>query len=281
MHHPWLLARLLVIALSVQLSAVFAEAQTFSSASSIANGGAGRASVEANDITNLNPAMLVHLRNRDLHTFATTDAWSVGISDNAVDSIVPAALTYSRSKFGENAFETKSDDLRLSLAGFVAKNLSMGVTASQRTYHRGPMDWMQVNADLGFAWIATPKLGFALVGYDLMSPNENLPEDLRSTRRSGVGATYLLNETFRLRADYVSGRENNFGRGSTLLGYEVIFNDFVAFRLGYSNEKEAERDLMGAGIGFDLPRFRLNYAYQSALRGVSEVRHSVDLGIPF
>lgn len=281
MHRPWLLARLLVITVSLQLSANRVEAQISSTAASMATAGAGRASVEAGDVTTLNPAMLVHLTNRDLHTFATRDAWSVGVSDNARDSVVPAALSYTKSKFGEQALRTEGEDLRLSLGGFLARNLSMGLTASQRGFHRGETDWRQINADLGLAWIVTPKLGLALVGYDLMPAKEDMPEDLKTTPRGGIGANYLLHDLFRLRADYVSGRGNNFGQGSLLLGYEAQLNDFVLIRLGYANEKETRRDLLGAGFGLSLPRFRLNYAYQSALRGEFEARHSVDLGIPF
>lgn len=283
MLRPWLGVHLLVV-LMFHLSPIQARAQTTSSttsASSASMAGSGRASVEASDVHELNPAMLVHLKNRDLHTSFTKDAWIVGITDNDLESIVPAGFSYTRVRSGEGTKELISKDLRLTLAGFLGKWVSFGVSGRQNEVELRGVSWKQVNADLGFSFIANRNFGLAAVFYDVMDGNREMPDAVRLRPRTGVGANYVYEDFMRFRLDVVSAAGNNFGRAATLLGYETELNDFVAFRLGAGDEPEYERQIGSLGVGLNLPRFRLNYAFQSGLKGEFENRHSVDLGIPF
>jgi hypothetical protein len=51
--------------------------------------------------------------------------------------------------------------------------------------------------------------------------------------------------------------------------------------MGLQSNREREIELATAGFGLELPRFRLNYAYQTGITTGLEDVHSVDLGIPF
>lgn len=281
MNRPWsLLIGTLVLSL-LELSAISALAQTSSSASSVATAGAGRASVEAGDVHDLNPAMLVHLRDRDLHATTLRDGWMAGLTDNSRDSVVPAALSYSTVKKDIAGVETRESELRLTLAGFVTEKLSMGVTGKQLSVDQPPAQWKRVNADLGFGWIATPKLGVALVFHDLMSSQDDLPAFVKPRPRTAVGFHYLHSDGIRLRADVVTAAGNDAGNPSVLVGYEGELTEVVFFRAGYGIERENDREIAGLGLGLNLPRFRVNYGFRSIARGEGENFHSVDLGIPF
>ena len=280
MNHPWLPLRIFIFVLLYGLTNG-AFAQTPSSATSIGNAGSGRASVEAGDIQDLNPAMLVHLKGRDLHSALTGEGMTVGITDNSKEVMLPGALAYQTSTTNKNSISTRAEDLKLSLAEFVSKQWSFGITGHQMSFQRDPATYHQNNVDMGVTWIATPKLGLAVVGYDLMSPNVQVPLDLRTTTRTGFGLTYLFRDFVRFKADVVSSSNNNFQPASTLLGYEASLNQFLLIRFGYGTEPEYSRESLAAGVGLNLPRFRINYGYMATIHGDGDNRHSVDLGIPF
>lgn len=283
MHHPWLRFRHLVFFMSLQLSFFCgqAQAQTPTSATSAGTAGAGRASVEATDVHSLNPAILVHLTGRDLHTAIQPNGYIVGISDNSQEIMIPAAISYYAQKKSVKDVDNVFSDLRLSLAGFVFEKFSMGVNAHQLETKVGQTLYRQNNADFGFSWAAFPTLGFASVFYNTLKSSQDLPEDVRLSPSTGLGVNYIYKEFLRLRVDVLSNAGNDFGRRSLLVGYESYLNRYTLFRLGWGDEKALDRQFTSIGFGFELPRFRMNYAYQSGLKGDFESRHSVDLGIPF
>lgn len=281
MNRPWLFVQAALFLGLVHLNPTYAATQTSSTAASLATAGTGRASVEAGDVHELNPAMLVHLRGRDLHSAASGDSLSVGISDNARDSIIPAALAWKRARTEKAGLETRREDLRLTLADVVKGNLSMGVTGRQTSYIRGGVDWREVNADVGFAWIATPKVGLGLVVSNSFPGREDMPDDLIARPQTSFGVNYLWSESVRFRGDLISGAGNHFGKSVLAGGYEAALNRFFVARLGAATDAGLNREIASAGFGFDLPRFRINYGVQGVVRGEGETWHSVDLGIPF
>lgn len=244
--------------------------------------GTGRASVEASAIHDLNPAMLVHLQGRDFHSALLSDGWTIGMTDNSFDNIVPAALGYRVSKTTpDHQDELIAKDLRLTLCGFLGSSVSVGVTGKQQTWEQGPFNWQQVNADVGLGWIATPKLGVGVVISDVYGERDELPVSLRTPMRTAVGLNYLYQESIRLRADVVSAARNDFKRPELLLGYESSLTQYFLVRFGYGIDHERDREFGAAGLGFDLPRFHVNYGFQARAKGDVEDRHSIDLGIPF
>lgn len=258
-----------------------ARAQT-TSAASIGAGGTGRASVEASAIHDLNPAMLVHLRDRDLHSAVVSDGWSVGMTDNSQDILMPAGLSWRTQKTtSDRSADLVATDLRLSLGGFFSKTVSLGITGKQQRWTQGEAEWNQINGDIGLGWIATKKIGLGLVMSDIYGEREELPRTLRTPTRTALGLNYLYREFIRLRADVVSAARNDFKRPALLMGYESSLNEYFLVRFGYGIDHEKDREYASAGIGLSLPRFRLNYGLEAKVHGEGESLHSVDLGIPF
>ncbi|MBX2988229.1 MAG: hypothetical protein KF802_10055 [Bdellovibrionaceae bacterium] len=233
------------------------------------------------DVHGLNPANLVHLRHRDLHTATTRDGWVVGVTDNSPDVLVPAALSFAKGKTTSQGNEMFEEDLRLALAGLVVPQLSVGLSAHQFEVKSREKVWRQLNADFGATWTVTPELGLAAVAYDFLDSDRELPDEVRLRPRTGLGMNYVYRNFMRARADIVSDGGNHFGRRSLLLGFETYMNKYFLARLGWGDERANDRQIGTIGFGLDLPRFRLNYAYQTALKGELENWHAIDLGIPF
>ena len=270
--------------LSIQLTCIFAHAQTTLtpiSAASAALGGAGRAAVEPIDVHGMNPATLVHLRNRDVHVTGGTRDWLVGLTDNSIDNLFAGALSYSQSESGKNESLLRHEEVRLSLAGFVTEKISVGTTIKQVTSKADPARWMQNNADLGFSFVPREDLGFALVLSDLMSSSLEDEDPVRLRPRTAFAVHGILNPFVGLRADLVSGEDHDFSQRALLLGYEGALNEWVALRLGWGENKEAMTEFATGGVGLRLPRFRVNLAHQVPIRGEFEHRLALDLGVPF
>lgn len=244
--------------------------------------GSGRAAIVPNEAASLNPATLAHLRGRDLHSAFFGDEWSVGISENSADTMIPAAFKFNRRKWRSGTKEYIESDLRLAMGQFISERWAFGVTAHQRDFQLGEASWKGINVDAGLMSVINRRLSAALVLYDLFSPNTNeLPEDLRPSPRTGIGATLLLSEQVRLRLDYLTSRQHTWTSGTTMLGYESFLSQWLVVRMGLQSDREREIELATAGLGLELPRFRLNYAYQTGITTGLEDVHSVDLGIPF
>lgn len=258
---------------------------TLGSASSTATAGGGRASVEAGDIHSLNPAMLVHQRARDFHSTANANAWTVGLTDNAPDSAFPGALSYARTRTPDDPAlkDVVLDDLRLTIAGQIARsNFSVGVTGSQTQARLGAQAWRENNADVGFAWIARKNIGVGLVFYDVLPVSKEHPSYLQGKAATGLGVNYLYSDFVRLRGDITTSGLNDTGRPQLQLGYEASLTPMVLFRMGYGFLREpATREVASAGLGLSLPRFRIDYGFQTSTKGDGEPVHAVDLGIPF
>lgn len=226
--------------------------------------------------------MLVHLQGRDLHSTFLSDGWTVGMTDNSPDNVVPAALGYHVTKKAPaNQAELTAKDLRLTLAGFLTRSVSIGLTGKQQSWDQGSLDWQQINADFGISWIATPRLGLGLVVSDIYGARTDLPVELQTPMRTALGLNFLFREFVHLRADVVSAARNDLKRPTLLLGYESSLSQYLVFRLGYGIDHENDREFGSVGFGLTLPRFRLSYGVQARSRGDGEDRHSVDLGIPF
>lgn len=277
-----ILSYIFVLCMWLEPTAVEASAQTNSSAVAMATAGAGRAAIVPNEAASLNPATLAHLRGRDLHSAYFGDEWSVGLSENSYDTVIPAAFKFNRRKWKSGSKEYIESDLRLAMGQFLAERWAFGVTAHQRDFQLGEASWKGINVDVGTMLVFNRRFSTALVFYDLFSPRaDDLPSELRPSARTGIGATLLLSELVRLRVDHLTGPEHTWTRGTTMLGYESFISQWLVVRMGLQSNREREIELATAGFGLELPRFRLNYAYQTGITTGLEDVHSVDLGIPF
>lgn len=287
MHHPWLRVRLPVVraVLFGQLIGfcLVSKAQTSTiSATSAATAGSGRASVEAIDVHSLNPANLVHLRDRDVHAVGANNASLVGLTDNSKENIVAGAASFDHTKVGKDEAAVINEDYRLTGAQFAAEHFAIGISGHMlQSKQTDGSVWKQWNGDVGLSWAPTHVLGFALVGYDLLKAKEDVPTEVRVRSQIGFGTQYIWRDFVRLRADLVTGPGEDWTKRSLRLGYESYMNKFALLRFGLAEDRNAGTRFFGAGLGLELPKFRLNYAYQGGIQGDFENRHSVDLGIPF
>ena len=172
-------------------------------------------------------------------------------------------------------------DLRLTLGGFVSSKLAMGLTAHQMEIRQDDATFYQSNANLGFSYVVGSALGFGAVFYDLMSSSLEEGDPAAPQRQIAVAAHGLVNEVIGLRMDVLSAPQNDFGKPKIMLGYESYLAEFILFRLGWNHDVLNGQEVGSVGFGLNLPRFRLNYAYQTGIRGGFDPRHFIDLGVPF
>ncbi len=248
-----------------------------------ATAGAGRSAVETGDALFLNPATLVHLRGRGIYSQATSDSFSVGLTENAKDSFLPAGFSYSQQKWGHPFApqEERFQNLRLSFADFVTSNLAFGLAGNQKTLTILEKTYTQINGDAGFLWTPTPGTGLALVVSDAFPTAQDYPEEFRSNALYSVGATFIDREVSRYRVDYMRGGTKSWEQGALALGFEAYTTQFTVFRMGARREQKTERTLFSTGFGLTLPRFQIHYAYMDHETFEDPQRHSVDLSIPF
>jgi hypothetical protein len=246
------------------------------SAISNSTGGAGAASVEAGDATFLNPANLVHIKDRVFYSTFQKDLVGIGVIENDKGSIVPGALSY----FGDK----HTQYFALSLADFVVNNFAFGLSAS---YWQVKLDDQSskrsttYNGTAGVTWTPTEHLGIGFIASNFLTP----PEKFRSDESlmppsSRFGFNYLFSNWFRWRFDVITFKNNDWENWTPETGFETYFGEFMSLRIGY-NKPQGLKESWSAGLGLSLPRFSVDYASVWNANGGTEQRHSVDLTIPF
>lgn len=270
------------VLLSFYFISSLAHAQNFSSASTAAVGGAGRAAVEAGDVNYLNPAGLVHLKGRSVFATYSKEDLFLGLSESSREVMVPASLSYFQRKTKDTlGRELRWQETRLSIADFVTSRFSMGVTAIMSSVKFNDSSYDQSDGNLGFFYTPTDKFGIAAVFYHVFSGSEKVPEEVRFKPETAFGLNYIYQNFLRLRGDVKSGASNNFGKPTYMMGLESLLNEWVVFRLGYQHNILASQELVTTGFGFNGPVFSANYSYQGTLKGANFDRHSIDLSFSF
>jgi hypothetical protein len=123
--------------------------------------------------------------------------------------------------------------------------------------------------------------GLGVVGYNMMGGRAEMPKAYQLQQTTGFGVNWLYRPTMRFRLDTVTGPNNNFSKMARMLGYENYFNKWTVGRIGYQEDTYNEKTYASVGLGLDLPKFTLNYAFFSELPRNSTERHSIDLGLKF
>lgn len=254
------------------LASIGTTAEKNSSVSS-ALGGAGVAAVSAGDISSLNPASLVFLFGYNFYSKYQPGEMAIGISDNTMDAAVPAAVyTYQKKDF---------KNFKLTFAEPLAKRVALGVSLSYYQIMQNQKSSNLASADVGLTYLLRSNKALALVLYDVNKSPDTWPEDFQVHSKIGLGYHYVYKGFLRTRIDYLSGKNFQFNSGSWMLGVENYLNRWTIVRLGYQENSNNINDLYTIGLGFDLPKFKLNYAYLTETIDNSQVRHSVDLTVPF
>lgn len=249
-------------------------AQVYNSSISVGTGRTGRASVAPADSFLLNPATMVHLRGRQLYGSVADNEFAIALSDNGKGTFMPGALGFTEKKRDVGTVEFKTQVLSFAVAEFATAKFAAGLTLHYYNFSFGEESEKQFNGDIGFIFTPDPRNGLALVIYNVAGESEDVPEALRTNTTVGFGYNYVINNAARLRVDGTTDEE-------VMLGVENYLNDFIITRIGYSHNFDQEVAHFHLGLGFNGPKFAINYAFETNLEESGESRHSVDLGIPF
>lgn len=255
-----------------------AAAQAYYSSVSTAAGGTGRGAVEPGDALLLNPSALPHLQGRFLNFSAAEDVFFASLSDNTKESALPAGASFIQKKsklaVGNLLEDFKHQDIAITFADFIVDKWTVGITGHYIEQSLGLASYIHTNADLGFLYIRNPNLGLALVFYNVFGEKGNLPVEIREKFSVATGMNFIYHDTIRFKVEATS-------ESILAVGLETYLNKFFITRLGYSEDFDDERQILCAGLGFNGPRFQLNYAYLGNTQKSSDYRQSVDMVIPF
>lgn len=273
MLRPLSLIKLTVLFL-VYLNVNTALAQVYTSSISAATGGTGRAAIEPGDALWLNPATLPHLKGRFLLGSFAKDEVGASLSDNTEESTLPAGFSFVQKKSDSSFGELRQQDFAVSLAEFIVDKWTVGLTGHYREQKIPLASYTQTNADVGFMYTPNSNIGLGLVAYNVFGEKDTIPKEFREKTSVAGGFNYIYHNSIRFRLDATS--ESFFG-----VGLETYLNKFLITRFGFSDDTDDERQLVTVGLGFNGPRFQINYAYQGNTQKSGDYRHSVDLVIPF
>lgn len=267
--------RLIPLFLLVSLNSF---ANTPRSSVSIATGGGGVASVEPGEATFMNPASLVHLQNRHFFTSFQDDLFALSLSENSQESFMPGAVSYFKAR--------KQEMFGISLAQFVYQNISFGGTLTywQAEGLFGEKRQSTLNANFGLTWSLSDRFGIGFAAENVFETPDEYKAIHELIPTSRFGLNYLLYEWFRWRLDFVTMKNNQWSEWVAQTGFESYLGRWFIVRAGV-NAPPKDTAHWSLGFGFDMPRFRLDYASQWRNQAKSQNRsenlHSIDLTVPF
>lgn len=274
--------RILLAFITISVFLISNLSQATIGAVSTATGGSGLAAVEPVDGLLKNPAFIRDILNRNFSFNYAPDQWAITVSDNAPDSLFPAALQMINTR------ETNMNMQKLGLT-FAAprmKSLVVGATAAMVSYDHNPNlttaeKFHQGVMDVGATFAINRDIGIGFVANKVGSTKTDLAENLQLQKTMALGFSYTYGNFVRLRFDMESGPDNQTERLVYKLGMENYINDWIVARFGYQNNNVLAKNYGSLGLGFVGPRFGLHYAYISDVSGGRDQKHLIDLAIPF
>ena len=275
-------------------------AESYFKGGSIAGGmgWAGRASNDGTEGFLLNPAILMYSPPRSLGAFYSFYKPSkpdnfyqrfMGLSftDNNQDSYFSGGFSVFKAK--KNFLkEGKFDEtyFHLSLADFTFGRVIFGISAyylRSKEDRKGGRAYRQINSVWGLHYAPYHNFAMAFVHYNYLPSSSSVPLHIRQKKQIALGFQYIPMVFLKMRLDLnLPLEENPKKKGIYQLGMETFANKLISFRLGVElNDVQSQISPTG-GLGFNSPRFRLNYAIQKDVKNSSSpLRHSLDLKIPY
>lgn len=249
-------------------------ANTPQSSISLATGGGGVASVEAGEASFMNPATLTHLKGRNFFSTAQKKMYALSLTQNDKQSAVPGAFSY----FADKELQMFS----LSLSDFIFENVAFGISATYWQAQFLPVKKRDTafNGNAGLVWTPLSNLGIGFAAENMFRPTDEFKQEGRLIPTSRFGLNYLYQEWFRWRLDFVTLTNNRWDNWTPQTGIESYLSKWFIVRLGYTRPPGL-KESWSTGIGFDLPRFNLDFASRNNVGAKKEELHSVDLTIPF
>lgn len=258
---------------------------------SAGTGSAGRAVTEPLENPYMNPAGLpfqkgyffgAGLARLNTETYGAQDVFSLALTDNMPDTILPTSLAYTDGKNSNLGELGRRRDFRLGIGNFYNRNLALGFALNYRMSQSPVFNETQVGATIGALVPLRPEWTLGLVVENAFSNSKNtLPEAERLDPTTALGLSYNYRKFMRLRADLISQAAHNWGNPIWAVGLENYWNRWLIVRIGGQVDTLKDTTAETAGVGFAGPKFELQYAFQN-IRGPerSEGRHSIDLGLP-
>lgn len=281
---------LALILLSFSLTT--AHAELFRGPMSSALGGAGSAGLPSAEGVFLNPALIPTFEGASLDAYYRDgyptygqhrQSWGVGAIDNTGDVWFPGALHYIRTRDTGRAAQPVEGDLWHAGIAERYENLSVGISVYRLIYDvKNDRRYTQWNGAIGALYMFDNELGVAYVLKNLAGPGSEVPTALREDMQQTLGFFAGIAEAARVRVDIArKERFNPDHKMAYMLGLESKTSDLITLRFGYRYDDLAGQRVWTAGIGFDGPKLKLDYAVEKDQEGTPGALHSVDLRLVF
>lgn len=252
-----------------------------------ATGGAGVAAVDPNEAGLLNPASIAHLRKYyatgftdfgELRGGGYRSTYGILLADGSQDKIMAGAASYFYRKSTGDLVE---QDVNVNLAEFSSGKFAMGIGAHRYMYKSPSLgSGHQHNAGVGIIWSPLERLGFGLVLRDIWPNPEDIPVELKPVPTYAIGAHYLIDEAFRVRADLTLPDKGNPNRRMDLsMGMESFVFEEFALRMGHNWQETTDSGTWTMGFGYVGPKLSLNYAFEHDWRN-DLTMHKIDIWLP-
>ncbi len=256
-------------------------------------GGTGRAGINSSEGAFLNPAVIPLIKNYEFIGFFRDgdigqgqhrQGWALGVVDNSEDVFFPGAAHYGRIRDTGRSPAGINGEIWHVAGAFLYKDiLSFGASAYRVQYKsKGDRAYTQWNGSLGVVALVNDLISVAYVYDNVARPGSATPVALREDPKHSLGFFGRVGDLMSFRADLTREMEfNPDGRLTYMAGVETKTSDWFMFRLGYRLDDLRQQRVATAGLGFNGPRLKVDYAIEKNLEGTSGALHSVDLRIPF
>lgn len=270
-----------------EIANLIADGPYYTGTVSRALGGAGVAALSSAESVFMNPAQLAHLKGytvagyrseRHTRNVGSEQDWALGVVDVTPGVLVPGGLSYVTRKYHLTGFVADEQDLTLNVGNKMGSVLSWGARA--RYFTSKP--WGENGVSIftgGFGLLYTPlnNLGFGLMSdnvFDTHSPS------LRPVTTLGVN--YLVDTIVGFRADLAYPHKSNPDKkGIIMIGSELTPRADLAVRLGSRIDDHMKQNFLTAGLGWQTPRFAVDFAFERRLQSTDDHAYSADLRFDF
>jgi hypothetical protein len=266
-----------------------AHAQVYEGPSVAGLAGSGRAGLDSNDGVFLNPALAgmlsksevaAYYKDGDADIGEHRNAWGASISENSPEVIMGGNVSYIRTRnTGQLSTPVNGELWHAAFGKLFYERFAVGFSA----YHfaatpEAGAATEQWNGSIGGVFLILPKLGVAYVYDNPIHPSGDVPDAIRFLPQQSFGVFWSTPYFARLRLDLVHLDQMNPDNRWDIRGsIESEMGEFFLFRLGGRwDEAEGER-YVTAGLSFNGPRLKIDYAIEKNVARIGGAVHSVDL----
>ncbi|MCB0394331.1 MAG: hypothetical protein KDD25_07215 [Bdellovibrionales bacterium] len=253
---------------------------------SIGLGGAGRAAQIGSEGPLLNPANFP--LNNDFHfggIFNERELDSQGfvtefggfIVDRNPEALFPAMLSYTKKDKRLDGLRIKETNYEVAVGKPVTGWLAIGFDLRYFQQRIGSDENTYFNGGLGALVNPAQNLTFAVVGRNILN---RYTLDMQPAL--DVAGAYMFEKVLSVMADGVfREKDNPDKKGVYSLGLESYLPYDFMVRLGGRKDEYLSQNFWTAGLGWDGPKFTLNYAYERNASKDGQFAHSFDLLVYF